>query len=190
MKITLIRHGKTLANEQRLYCGATDLPLSEAGKKAILTEQRIYPNAQDYYTSGMKRTEETLQLLYGETCPHRRETGLRELDFGEFEMHSYDELKDREDYQAWICGDNFRNVCPGGESGEQMQRRVLAAYREIERRGRDAVIVTHGGVIAELMAALFPQEEKNRYEWQPASAEGYEITYAETLRYRCVPFEK
>ena len=29
MKLILIRHGKTVANENHLYCGSTDLPLDE-----------------------------------------------------------------------------------------------------------------------------------------------------------------
>ena len=32
MTVFLIRHGRTLANEQHLYCGSTDLPLSRAGR--------------------------------------------------------------------------------------------------------------------------------------------------------------
>ena len=32
MSIYLIRHGKTEANEKHLYCGSTDLPLSEKGR--------------------------------------------------------------------------------------------------------------------------------------------------------------
>ena len=31
MKLILIRHGKTAANEKHLYCGASDLPLSGGG---------------------------------------------------------------------------------------------------------------------------------------------------------------
>ena len=31
MNIYLIRHGKTPANEQRIYCGSTDMSLSEGG---------------------------------------------------------------------------------------------------------------------------------------------------------------
>ena len=32
MTIYLIRHGKTEANERLLYCGSTDLSLTEVGK--------------------------------------------------------------------------------------------------------------------------------------------------------------
>ena len=35
MSIYLIRHGKTEANEKRLYCGSTDLPLSEKGRAEL-----------------------------------------------------------------------------------------------------------------------------------------------------------
>ena len=35
MSIYLIRHGKTRANEQRRYCGSTDLPLSEGGRAEL-----------------------------------------------------------------------------------------------------------------------------------------------------------
>ena len=36
-KIYLIRHGNTEANELHLYCGSTDLPLSERGRDALQT---------------------------------------------------------------------------------------------------------------------------------------------------------
>ena len=35
MTVYLIRHGKTEANEKRLYCGRTDLPLSEQGREEV-----------------------------------------------------------------------------------------------------------------------------------------------------------
>ena len=35
MRILLLRHGITEANEKHLYCGSTDLPLSRAGREAL-----------------------------------------------------------------------------------------------------------------------------------------------------------
>lgn len=173
MTIYLIRHGRTLANEQRCYCGSTDLPLSEAGRKELKKFHYALPGAR-YITSGRKRTEETLEILFG-PVPHTVEPAFQEADFGIFEMHTYQELKDTPAYQAWLAGDNERNVPPGGESGEQMARRVLAAFDRILDEGRDTVIVTHGGVIAAIMAHLFPQEGRNRYQWQPPNGLGYAI---------------
>jgi alpha-ribazole phosphatase len=59
MTVYLIRHGKTLANEKRLYCGSTDLPLSEKGREELNGIHYDIKNAR-FLTSGMKRTHETL----------------------------------------------------------------------------------------------------------------------------------
>ena len=55
MTLTLIRHGLTEGNLKRLYYGSTDLPLTEAGIAALRTNPPAAPEAQDYYTSGMRR---------------------------------------------------------------------------------------------------------------------------------------
>ena len=171
MTIYLIRHGKTVANERRLYCGSTDLSLSESGRGELRGLSYDIQNVR-FLTSGMKRTNETLALLFGDV-PYETEPRFREVDFGVFEMHSYDELKERPDYRAWLSGDNEANVPPGGESGRQMLSRVLEAFSELRE---DACIVTHGGVIAGIMAHLFPREGKSRYQWQPKNGHGYRIT--------------
>ena len=173
MSIYLIRHGKTRANEDHLYCGSTDLPLSPAGL-AELRELRYDIHPTRFVTSGMRRTDETLKALFG-NVPFTADARFREVDFGSFEMKSYDMLKDDPAYQAWITGDNEANVPPQGESGVQMTRRAWAAYQEIAERGQNSVLVTHGGVIAAIMAELFPAEGKNRYQWQSAPGHGYRI---------------
>ena len=171
MTIYLIRHGKTEANEKRLYCGSTDLPLSNTGKEELRSVHYDIKNVR-FISSGMKRTNETLHILFGDV-PYDVDQRFREVDFGIFEMRNYEELKDTLDYQAWLTGDNESNVPPHGESGLQMKKRVLAALSEIRE---DACIITHGGVIAAIMEQLFPDENKNRYEWQPQPGHGYAIT--------------
>lgn len=189
--VYLIRHGKTAANEAHLYCGSTDQSLSPAGRAELLAlrEAGGYPDAAGLrcFTSGMRRTEETLDLLYG---PVERQAvpGLREMDFGVFEGHSYDELCRRADYQTWLTGDNEKNRCPNGESGKEMTKRVLAAFGALPEAG-DLLIVSHGGPIAALMAHLFPDAGKNRYEWQPKNGHGWAVTLDgfRPLAYRPVP---
>ena len=171
MTIYLIRHGKTEANEKRLYCGRTDLPLSEAGREELRKLHYDIPNVH-FVTSGMRRTDETLNILFGEV-PFDPDPRFREVDFGIFEMHSYEQLKDTAEYQAWLTGDNEVNVPPNGESGKEMKKRVLTAFFEI---AEDTVLITHGGVIAAIMEHLFPQENKTRYDWQPKNGCGYAIS--------------
>ena len=170
MSIYLIRHGKTEANERRLYCGSTDLPLSKKGREELQgLRYAIFP--QRFVTSGMKRTNETLQILFG-TVPFSTDSRFREVDFGDFEMKTYEELKDDPAYQAWLTGDNEANIPPNGESGIQMTRRVLEAFRELPD---GTALIAHGGVIAAIMAHLFPAEGKHRYQWQPQNGHGYEL---------------
>ena len=179
MTIYLIRHGKTIANEQRLYCGSTDLPLSDAGWEELRSIHYDIKNVR-FLTSGMKRTNETLKILFGDV-PFEVEPRFREVDFGIFEMHSYDQLKDTPEYQTWLTGDNESNIPPQGESGAQMRQRVLETFQELRK---DTCIITHGGVIAAIMAYLFPEENKTRYDWQPQPGQGYAI--AENT-YRRIP---
>lgn len=182
-RLYLIRHGKTEANLQHRYCGATDLPLSEAGREELKGLHYEISNVR-FLTSGMLRTEQTLAALFGDV-PHEKRPAFREVDFGIFEMHTYEELKNDPAYLDWITGDNMANVPPKGESGNQMLARILAALQEL--RQEDTVLVTHGGVIAAIMEHLFPEENKSRYQWQPDPGHGYLI---EGNSYRAIPGKK
>lgn len=174
MRLYLIRHGKTEANEKHLYCGSTDLPLSEAGIADLDQLHYSIPENCCYITSGMLRTEQTLQYLFG-NVPHTQDSRFCEVDFGIFEMCSYEVLKENEDYQKWISGDNEANIPPNGESGQQMFARVIEGLEDLFAQNQDIVLITHGGVIAAMMAYLFPEENKNRYSWQPKPGRGYLI---------------
>ena len=184
--IYLFRHGITEGNKRRLYYGSTDIPLIEEGIEAIRErrEAGIYPETEGFkiITTDLCRTEQTLFEMYGREVPHKTDPRMREFSFGEFEMKSYEELKDREDYQAWITGDNWRNICPNGESGEIMLNRSLEAMEDYI--GTDCIIVCHGGVIAGLMLTWFPGDEtaEHFYAWQPKPSEGYRIDFDDELK--------
>ena len=172
-ELYLIRHGRTEANENHQYCGASDLPLSESGVAALAGICYDVPLCR-FFTSGMLRTEQTLRLLFGD-IPHETDARFREISFGEFELHTYDELKDREDYQNWISHDG-QTAPPEGESFPQFRDRILEGLQELLAMEEPAVLVTHGGVIALMMEHLFSDEAKNRYQWQPQPGGGYRIT--------------
>lgn len=178
MRLVLIRHGRTEANDRHLYCGSTDIGLSASGADELtaLRETRDYldPSGFRVLTSGKRRCEETLSCLFGDV-PHESDPAFCEMDFGAFEMRSYEEMKEDPDYIAWITGDNEANIAPGGESGNIMTERVIAGLNRLLLDGTDTLIVTHGGVIAAVMSHLFAEENRNRYEWQPAPGGGYII---------------
>lgn len=175
MTIYLIRHGATEANERHLYCGRTDLPLSPAGRQKMTEIHYPALSGFRFISSGWKRCNETLLALFG-SVPYTVESAFREMDFGSFEMRGYEELKEEPAYQQWLSGDNEANPTPGGECGNQMASRSIAAFARIVEEGQDTCIVTHGGVISAIMAHYFPGKNKNRYQWQPHNGAGYRLT--------------
>ncbi|MGI6634694.1 MAG: histidine phosphatase family protein [Christensenellales bacterium] len=178
MILHLIRHGQTLANQQRLYCGATDVPLTEEGLQAIksLAAQGIYPalDGLAVYTSGLLRTRQTLEAIYG-PVPHGTLPGFQEMHFGAFEMKSYEQLKNDPAYIAWIEDQSGEVSCPGGESSQIFTRRVISAFESLKNKNQSSLVICHGGVIATLMQHLFPQEPLHFYQWQPKPGQGYTL---------------
>lgn len=171
----LIRHSLTRANELRLYGGSTDIPLTEKGRAIAIGRRGAIPDCGICVSSGMRRADETLLLMTGRK-PDLVLPGLREMDFGAFEMRSYDQLKDDPDYQRWI-GDEVGDVrCPGGENMKDFRARVFRdAGRLLSLECDAACAVCHGGVIVNLMQAWFPDEGRNFYQWQPGPCGGYRI---------------
>ncbi|MBQ8830461.1 MAG: histidine phosphatase family protein [Oscillospiraceae bacterium] len=178
-RVYLIRHGTTAANERSLYYGATDIGLSEKGRTELLELSRKggYPDVKEcsVFTSGMMRTAETLEILF----PHTKfqiEPDFREMDFGKFEMRSYEDLKDDPEYQTWITGDFMANACPQGESGNAQCERAVRAFWDVYKKTKgDVLIVSHSGTIIGIMQSLFPNEGENRWYWQCNGGCGYAV---------------
>lgn len=188
-QICLIRHGITEGNVRRLYYGSTNVPLAEKGIRELkrLTAEGLYPNGPQarYFTTGMGRTEQTLKLIYGDQ-PFEVIKDLREIDFGAFEMKSYEELMAYEEYRDWINATNDTKAPPGGESIRHFNERVIRGFEELRRRhslrslelrhhDEDAlsIVVCHGGTISSIMAHLWPGEQDNMYGWIPDPGHGY-----------------
>lgn len=194
-QIHLIRHGITEGNQKRLYYGAADIPLAEEGVKELksLVQQGIYPQVQsgDFYTTGMIRTEQTLELIYGKQS-HSHIEELREMNFGDFEMKSYEDLKDIPAYIEW-AGDKTGNLkSPGGESINSFGKRIHGGLKaligkhrlrelSVRHSGKDAIsiMVCHGGTIATIMEARFCGEREHFYKWIPDPGHGYTLNMKE-----------
>ena len=172
MKLTLLRHGQTEGSLRELYYGAADIPVLPESLAALHANAAAYPTAPRYFTSGLLRTEQTLRAIYGDV-PHTRLPGLREMDFGDFEMRSYEELKDDPAFRRW-AEDSEHNLCPNGESAPQTMARNMAAMETVLAQPEDAVCVIHGGVIAGFMMTWFGGL---RVDWYRAAGTGYQVTF-------------
>jgi alpha-ribazole phosphatase len=153
----LLRHGEP-AETRGLCYGALDVELSPAGiHQAKLASAMLHgqPFAA-IYSSPRRRCLEGARILAKERiCPVETMDALSEIHFGEFEGRSYDEIAAEylDLYRQWMeqpTGFHF----PGGESFDQMWKRVTNAARILRERhtGESIAVVTHGGVIRILLA--------------------------------------
>ncbi len=174
MTVYLIRHGKTQGNLERRYIGRTDQPLCPQGREEL--RGKTVPEADRIIASPLLRCRETAEILY----PGRGAEivdDFRETDFGAFENHTYEELKDDPRYCAWL--DSAGTAAPpGGESRAQQQERTVRAFRDAaETWGEDerVALVVHGGAIMCLLEALEPSHRF--YDWQAPNGGGYACTW-------------
>lgn len=179
-RIVFIRHGKTRGNTEKLYCGSTDIPLLEIGRKDIIEckDKGYYPPLHGYhlYTTGLKRTVETKDLVYPD-APYTPIPDLNEMDFGDFEMRTHLEMEHLPEYQAFI-NDKVGNVrCPNGESQMDFSARCIKGFSKITDKRQDAIFFGHSGTIARLMMHLFPGEKSHFMYWQPNNGRGFTVTF-------------
>lgn len=179
--IFLIRHGKTIANEKRLYCGKTDLKLSDNGIQELinLNKNINYPDCDLYFTSGAKRANETFKILY-KNREYSELKGFFEYDFGDFEMKSYEDLKEDKSYINWIMDETGDVSCPNGESKNKYKKRIKDEFVRFVNNLRNkeiksVLVVSHGGTIGTILEEFY-DNSKNFYSWQPSFGEGYKLS--------------
>lgn len=178
-RLILIRHSLTTGNERRWYYGSADLPLSDAGRALCKDKRGQLPVSQSaqFATTGMLRTEQTLQLLFGDVS-HAVFPSLREMALGRFECRTYDELKDDADYQRWLSDADGAFVIPGGESKAVFARRVEQGVQSLLRKyDGELVVVCHGGTIRRAMSALFPDSGRSFWDWKAEPCGGYLVDF-------------
>ncbi|MBU5671845.1 histidine phosphatase family protein [Paenibacillus brevis] len=169
MEWWFIRHGCTEWNRSRRYQGHSDLELlsGEGAALAQLPAKLADIQFAKVYCSDLIRCRETLTRVRPDLAMVAYyDARIRELNFGEWEGKTYEELKDCETYREWI-DDPASHVPPGGESWEQFESRVADFYSELQKNAADlflnnenaalpasVLIVTHGGVISLLAGKL------------------------------------
>lgn len=174
MEVLLVRHGKTAGNLLKRYIGRTDEPLCAEGLEHAHATG-CDTTAEAVYVSPMKRALETAAIKF--PCAAQiicRD--LREMDFGDFESRSADDMIEDAAYRRWVDS-NCTLPCPGGEQLSDFSRRVGAAFDAIIRESiaqaaPRVIIVAHGGT---LMAILdrYAVPHREYYEWYVGNCGGY-----------------
>lgn len=177
--IHLIRHGAIDETLSGKYIGTTDPPLSDKGKLALkkLAFTHAYPQPPVVFSSPLKRCTQTCAVLFPERKPLVI-ADLSECNFGEWEGKTAEELKDSEDFQKWLAGDNSVKP-PRGESNADFVRRVCKIFESIveglmKTGSTECAVVTHGGVIMTLLA-VYGLPQAKPFEWAMENGCGYSV---------------
>jgi broad specificity phosphatase PhoE len=149
-RLLLIRHGRPVDEARGRCYGRLDVGLSPEGLVEAAVLGRAL-TAATVVSSPARRAFETAAAL-GEPEVDAR---LRELDFGELEGRTYEEIERErpELFAAWMRTPTEVRF-PGGEGFEDLRRRAAAAAAELRARhdGGTVAVVTHGGVVRALLA--------------------------------------
>ena len=179
-RIALIRHGRTDANDEQIYIGKTDLPLSERGKAELefMRENYTYPRPERVYSSPLERAVQSAEILFPDVDMSVVDD-LREMDFGIFEGIKLDDAVKLDTYKKWLKG-GLDNPPPNGESLRAMLLRCYASMNAIildmmRQDMHNAAIMTHGGIISNILSCMgLPKADPMTYLC--GSGEGYLIT--------------
>lgn len=160
LELVCVRHGTTKWNKEKRYLGHTDIGILPESLAELMPVKKVLEERtfRKIYCSDLKRCRETLDWIYpSSTGSVVFDRCLREMDFGEWEGLTYDQLRNSEVYRKWL--DNPQSVTPpGGESWVHFQGRLtdfinsLTAWAQDESKDNRVLVVTHGGVIRQLAA--------------------------------------
>ena len=156
-----LRHGQSVGNATRSLLGHTDLGLSEIGKKQANDAVHLIrtKNIDVIYSSDLKRAYETAlpsSLALG--IPIIKTSDFREIFLGEWEGLSYQPLIDSND--PLYCVDFKQRFgyfrAPGGESSEELGKRIYAAAEKYARinEGKTILIACHAAAIRTLFGRV------------------------------------
>lgn len=183
MNLWLVRHPEPEPSATGRCYGSLDIDLSEAGIRQAHAAAAFFMDVPlaAIYSSPRRRCTRAAAIIAA--CGQFSIVdALRELDFGEFEGRTYDEIAalHPDVYRRWM--ESPTDVCfPGGESFSQMRTRVIRLREELLTRhaGESIALITHGGNIRILLADALGVPPRNIFRISQAYSAISHIRYVE-----------
>ena len=157
LRLYLVRHGQTEWNVQKRMQGWQDSALTEKGvNNAIALREKL--EGVDFvaiYTSTSERTIETARLIIDKrNLAINTNEDLREINLGEWEGKTHDEIKDfyPEQYKYFLENPALYEPV-GGETFEQLINRAIKVLNYINSKHTDGniLVITHSVILKSLL---------------------------------------
>lgn len=141
MLITLVRHGRTVANAGGLLQGRVDNPLDDVGRRQARAAAAMVGPVDAVITSPLVRAAETAAAFVSAGVVVSDDRWL-ELDYGEWDGRPVADVP-ADTWSLWRKDLTFRP--PGGESLDELGRRIRGALDDLVAAppGDHVVVVTH-----------------------------------------------
>lgn len=153
MKLWLLRHAPVDAAAGLCY-GATDLPCVTGRTEVVAaTIAPLLPRSIAVHSSPLQRCTTLAAAVAAERPdlpPPSLDARLAEMNFGAWEGQPWDAIA-RTDFDAWMADFAQARAGTHGESTALFMARVGAALNDWLGSKRDAVWVTHAGVMRAVM---------------------------------------
>lgn len=159
MDIVFVRHGKTQLNDLGCFIGNTDCDISVEGLRQAEKVKGFLDkfSFDGIYVSPLKRTIQTANILSKKYILDDR---LREMNFGVFEGLNYEEIKQKYPDYLRLWNEDYENYrIPNGESLQDLFDRVEDFIKDVKRKHKRVLVVTHGGVIRCALSLIFSSRE-------------------------------
>jgi broad specificity phosphatase PhoE len=172
LTLYLVRHGECAHNLHRRIGAQDDTPLTEHGREQarasgrLLREMDLDFTKLDFIASPLHRTCVTMELLRTEAAldpmDYRADRRIMEIDFGDDTGKTIREIAERK--TGGFGEANWDHVRPHGESIAMAYERV---GRFLDALARDAVLVTHAGVIRLIRGHVLGLSRKDTLDHHP-----------------------
>ena len=169
-RLLLVRHGETELNSAERYWGHSDVKLSPLGLRQAerLRDRLAIERIDAVYSSDLQRALATAKIIASRhqldviTCAE-----LREINFGKLEGLNFEEISQLfpEFAAKWRVQRSTNIEFPGGESLDQLNKRVRNFVGRLKKRKADetVLVVAHAGVLRSLICQLMGLELQHIY---------------------------
>jgi broad specificity phosphatase PhoE len=186
VRLVLVRHGAIAQQWKGICYGSQDVPLCEQWISAAqpLVEKLAGLRPTNVFHSGLSRSQWLAErVCMGTESEIKVDHRLRERSFGQWEGKTWDDVyaSDPENFHGLIDKpDTYRP--PGGETTNELQRRVVQWYNEVLGRQGDhpqtILAITHSGPIAALAGHVLGLHPTQWSPWLVAYGEIVVISVA------------